>query len=93
MRATGDPGEEWSEWSRHHVNGTASKGVRVELDSVAFAKQWNPGIAAPAVASAARLRRSLRRRLRLPDGLDGELHRARSGGVRAGSTLAAPVHP
>src|SRR5690606_28127464 len=28
---------EWAEWARHHVNGTASNGVRVELDSIAFA--------------------------------------------------------
>jgi uncharacterized glyoxalase superfamily protein PhnB len=26
------------------VNGTAANGVRVELDSVWFAKQWNPGL-------------------------------------------------
>jgi catechol 2,3-dioxygenase-like lactoylglutathione lyase family enzyme len=37
-------GEEWAEWARHHVNGTTSNGVRVELDSVAFAKQWHPGL-------------------------------------------------
>lgn len=37
-------GAEWAEWSRHHVNGTTSNGVRVEFDSVAFAKQWNPGL-------------------------------------------------
>jgi hypothetical protein len=35
---------EWAEWARHHVNGVASNGVRVEFDSVAFAKQWNPGL-------------------------------------------------
>ena len=39
-----DPPLEWAEWARHHVNGTTSNGVRVELDSVAFAKQWNPGL-------------------------------------------------
>jgi len=37
-------GPAWAEWARHHVNGVASNGVRVELDSVAFAKQWNPGL-------------------------------------------------
>ena len=37
-------GAEWAEWARHHVNGTTSNGVRVELDSIAFAKQWNPGL-------------------------------------------------
>jgi len=35
---------EWTEWARHHVNGTTSDGVRVEFDSLAFAKQWNPGL-------------------------------------------------
>jgi catechol 2,3-dioxygenase-like lactoylglutathione lyase family enzyme len=35
---------EWAEWARHHVNGVAANGVRVEPDSVAFAKQWNPGL-------------------------------------------------
>jgi catechol 2,3-dioxygenase-like lactoylglutathione lyase family enzyme len=35
---------EGSEWARHHVNGVASNGVRVELDSLAFARQWNPGL-------------------------------------------------
>lgn len=39
-----DRGPQWAEWSRHHVNGTAANGVRVEFDSVAFAKQWNPGL-------------------------------------------------
>jgi uncharacterized glyoxalase superfamily protein PhnB len=33
-----------SEWTPHHANGVAENGVRVELDSVAFAKQWNPGL-------------------------------------------------
>jgi catechol 2,3-dioxygenase-like lactoylglutathione lyase family enzyme len=40
----GTRGAEWAEWARHHVNGTTSNGVRVEFDSVAFAKQWNPGL-------------------------------------------------
>jgi|SRR5579883_478352 len=37
-------GAEWAEWARHHVNGVTSNGVRVEFDSIAFAKQWNPGL-------------------------------------------------
>lgn len=37
-------GPEWDEWAAHHANGVAANGVRVELDSVAFAKQWNPGL-------------------------------------------------
>jgi len=37
-------GPEWAEWARHHVNGETANGVRVELDSVAFARQWNPGL-------------------------------------------------
>jgi predicted lactoylglutathione lyase len=45
-------GEEWAEWARHHVNGTASNGVRVEFDSVAFAKQWNPGLDETRLGSA-----------------------------------------
>jgi uncharacterized glyoxalase superfamily protein PhnB len=39
-----EPAGEASEWARHHLNGVASNGVRVELDSVAFAKRWNPGL-------------------------------------------------
>ena len=45
-------GAEWAEWARHHVNGTTSNGVRVEFDSVAFAKQWNPGLDEPRLGSA-----------------------------------------
>jgi catechol 2,3-dioxygenase-like lactoylglutathione lyase family enzyme len=45
-------GAEWAEWARHHVNGTTSNGVRVEFDSVAFAKQWNPGIDQARLGSA-----------------------------------------
>lgn len=45
-------GDEWSEWSLHHVNGTTSNGVRVEFDSVAFAKQWNPGLDEAKLGSA-----------------------------------------
>jgi predicted lactoylglutathione lyase len=47
MRAT-----EWAEWARHHVNGTTSNGVRVEFDSIAFAKQWNPGLDEAKLGSA-----------------------------------------
>src|SRR5262245_30536578 len=43
---------EWAEWARHHVNGVASNGVRVEFDSVAFAKQWNPGLDEAKLGSA-----------------------------------------
>lgn len=45
-------GAEWAEWARHHVNGTASNGVRVEFDSIAFAKQWNPGLDEARLGSA-----------------------------------------
>jgi catechol 2,3-dioxygenase-like lactoylglutathione lyase family enzyme len=43
----------WAEWAPHHVNGVTSNGVRVELDSVAFAKQWNPGLDETKLGSAA----------------------------------------
>lgn len=42
----------WAAWARHHVNGVAADGVRVELDSVAFAKQWNPGLDETRLGSA-----------------------------------------
>ena len=45
---------EWAEWARHHVNGVTANGVRVELDSVAFAKQWNPGLDETRLGSAMR---------------------------------------
>jgi uncharacterized glyoxalase superfamily protein PhnB len=32
------------EWAPHHASGVTSNGVRVEFDSIAFAKQWNPGL-------------------------------------------------
>jgi catechol 2,3-dioxygenase-like lactoylglutathione lyase family enzyme len=48
----GDRGAEWSAWAVHHVNGVTSNGVRVELDSVAFAKQWNPGLDETRLGSA-----------------------------------------
>jgi len=43
---------EWAEWAPHHVNGVTSNGVRVEFDSVAFAKQWNPGLDEAKLGSA-----------------------------------------
>ena len=43
---------EWAEWALHHTNGVASNGVRVEFDSVAFAKQWNPGLDEAKLGSA-----------------------------------------
>jgi predicted lactoylglutathione lyase len=45
-------GGEWAAWALHHVNGLTSNGVRVELDSVAFAKQWNPGLDESKLGSA-----------------------------------------
>jgi uncharacterized glyoxalase superfamily protein PhnB len=42
----------WAEWVPHHANGVASNGVRVELDSIAFAKQWNPGLDEAKLGSA-----------------------------------------
>jgi catechol 2,3-dioxygenase-like lactoylglutathione lyase family enzyme len=47
-----DPGPEWTDWALHHMNGVASNGVRVEFDSVAFAKQWNPGLDEAKLGSA-----------------------------------------
>ena len=40
------------EWAPHHANGTAANGVRVELDSVAFAQVWNPGLDVTRLGSA-----------------------------------------
>jgi uncharacterized protein YndB with AHSA1/START domain/uncharacterized glyoxalase superfamily protein PhnB len=31
-------------WAPHHANGVTSNGVALELDSGAFARQWNPGL-------------------------------------------------
>jgi catechol 2,3-dioxygenase-like lactoylglutathione lyase family enzyme len=31
-------------WAPHHASGMTSNGVVVDLDSVAFAKRWNPGL-------------------------------------------------
>jgi uncharacterized glyoxalase superfamily protein PhnB len=33
-----------AEWAPHHASGVTSNGVRVEFDSIAFAKEWNPGL-------------------------------------------------
>jgi catechol 2,3-dioxygenase-like lactoylglutathione lyase family enzyme len=38
------PDPKWAEWALHHRSGVASNGVRVEFDSVTFAKQWNPAL-------------------------------------------------
>jgi catechol 2,3-dioxygenase-like lactoylglutathione lyase family enzyme len=43
---------EWAAWAPHHANGVTSNGVRVEFDSVAFAKQWNPGLDEAKLGSA-----------------------------------------
>jgi uncharacterized glyoxalase superfamily protein PhnB len=42
----------WAAWAPHHANGVASNGMRVELDSVAFARQWNPGLDEAKLGSA-----------------------------------------
>jgi catechol 2,3-dioxygenase-like lactoylglutathione lyase family enzyme len=34
------------EWARHHASAALPNGVRFELDSVDFARQWNPGLKA-----------------------------------------------
>ena len=41
-----------AEWAPHHASGVTSNGVRVEFDSVAFAKQWNPGLDEAKLGSA-----------------------------------------
>ena len=43
---------EWVEWAKHHSRGWTSNGIRVEFDSVAFAKQWNPGFDESKLGSA-----------------------------------------
>ena len=40
------------EWAPHHASGRTSNGVRVEFDSIAFAKQWNPGLDEAKLGSA-----------------------------------------
>jgi catechol 2,3-dioxygenase-like lactoylglutathione lyase family enzyme len=37
MEAAADPA-----WARHHATALMPNGMRLELDSVAFARQWNP---------------------------------------------------
>lgn len=32
------------DWSRHHASAVLVNGMRLELDSMAFAQQWNPGL-------------------------------------------------
>lgn len=41
-----------AEWAPHHASGVTSNGVHVEFDSVAFAKQWNPGLDEARLGSA-----------------------------------------
>jgi uncharacterized glyoxalase superfamily protein PhnB len=41
-----------AEWAPHHASGVTSNGVQVEFDSVAFAKQWNPGLDGAKLGSA-----------------------------------------
>ena len=41
-----------AEWAPHHASGRTSNGVRVEFDSIAFAKQWNPGLDEATLGSA-----------------------------------------
>ena len=40
------------EWAPHHASAVTSNGVRIELDSLAFAKQWNPGLDETRLGSA-----------------------------------------
>src|SRR5687767_14275819 len=41
-----------ADWAPHHASGVTSNGVQVEFDSVAFAKQWNPGLDEAKLGSA-----------------------------------------
>lgn len=41
-----------AEWAPHHASGVTSNGVRVEFDSVAFAKHWNPSLDETKLGSA-----------------------------------------
>jgi catechol 2,3-dioxygenase-like lactoylglutathione lyase family enzyme len=41
-----------AEWAPHHASAVTHNGVRVEFDSVAFAKQWNPGLDESKLGSA-----------------------------------------
>jgi uncharacterized glyoxalase superfamily protein PhnB len=40
------------EWTPHHASAVTSNGVQVEFDSLAFAKQWNPGLDETKLGSA-----------------------------------------
>ena len=41
------------EWAPHHASAVTSNGVQVEFDSLAFAKQWNPGLDESKLGNAA----------------------------------------
>ena len=41
------------EWAPHHASAVTSNGVQVEFDSLAFAKQWNPGLDESKLGTAA----------------------------------------
>jgi catechol 2,3-dioxygenase-like lactoylglutathione lyase family enzyme len=40
------------EWAAHHAGAVMSDGTQVEFDSVAFARQWNPGLDEAKLGSA-----------------------------------------
>jgi uncharacterized glyoxalase superfamily protein PhnB len=42
-----------AEWAPHHASAVTANGVTIEFDSVAFAKQWNPGLDESKLGSAA----------------------------------------
>jgi uncharacterized glyoxalase superfamily protein PhnB len=42
-----------AEWAPHHASAVTSNGVQIEFDSVAFAKQWNPGLDEARLGTAA----------------------------------------
>jgi uncharacterized glyoxalase superfamily protein PhnB len=42
-----------AEWAPHHASSVTSNGVQVEFDSLAFAKQWNPGLDETKLGTAA----------------------------------------
>jgi predicted lactoylglutathione lyase len=42
-----------AEWAPHHASAVTSNGVQVEFDSLAFAKQWNPGLDEAKLGTAA----------------------------------------
>jgi uncharacterized glyoxalase superfamily protein PhnB len=41
-----------AEWKPHHATAMTPNGMRVEFDSVAFAKQWNPALDETKLGSA-----------------------------------------